>query len=289
MANSGFKCIYLICVDHNNDVNHVIGRNPSLKRARTLASNARTKWPDKDIYISVEKILENPMISENDSLPELSQPYPMEEEDTTSDTEELRNPEAICICGKLSGECVGLLDCRCNALAKCKNLDFNRDNPFDTNPGWGLSSELPKNMYRTLIRVEGFRRGIIDTVIPGWDPEQTVSISANELPSEALAKIKEGYKYFYAKVNLDAENVDDLVIEFLEMGPKQAPTNEEVFGEEFAHLDDEDEDIPWSEEEAEAWEDEDDSEEYEDEDDDDFDEETENFVESDEDEYEDSE
>ena len=126
MANNGFKCIYLVCIDYKNDINHVIGRNPSLKKARKIASDARTKWPDKDIYISVEKILENPMITDSVRDMGLEYSYPKSVAVATSAASVSRNPGAICICGKQTGECVGELDCRCNALAKCKNIDLTK-------------------------------------------------------------------------------------------------------------------------------------------------------------------
>ena len=137
MSENSFKCIYLVCVDHSNDINHVIGRNPSLKKARRIASDARSKWPEREIYISVEKILKSPFVQ--NSTPTQMYTKPVEEATTAA-----KNPvesDEVCICGARKGYCVGNLNCRCNALAKCKNIDLTKDNPFDTNPGWGLPIE----------------------------------------------------------------------------------------------------------------------------------------------------
>jgi len=226
MSDNFFKSIYLVCVEHGDDINYVIGRDESLKEARSIASSARTKWPEREIYITIEKIMDEPQLFEaipnSEAIPsseERPQAY-FKPESATSPA--AKNPSAgreICICGAERGECIGDLSCRCNSLAKCKNPNFESGNPYGSNVGWGLSKN-PQEMHRTLVRVQDLKRGVLEAIIPGWDPHQVIYLNLNELPSEAVSKIKEGYKYFYAKVNLSADDADNLIIDYLGIGPK---------------------------------------------------------------------
>ena len=271
MSNDAFKCIYLVCIDHNNDINHVIARNPSLKKARNIASQARAKWPEKDIYISIEKTLQNPFEGES-SASDSPATYQEGGFQTSLSARDLSSKSEICICGKRPGDCVGNLSCRCNALAKCKNLDFSKQNPLEQAYSWGLTTQPPEKLHRTLISVEGLRRGILSIRIPGWDPHQTISISANELPSEALNEIRQGSEHFLAKVNLGAENVDDLIIEFVEIvqsNPEIEEEIDEILGDDSDDSDEYEYEDDDSEDDSEEYEEyseeyEDDSEEYED-------------------------
>jgi len=99
-----FKTVYLVCVDHDNDINYVIARDASLKKARAVVERARMQYPDNEIYITPEKIPVYAVAANPD--------------------------EDLCGCGAKPGRCIGNLSCPCDGLDLCKNTDTNR-NPFD--------------------------------------------------------------------------------------------------------------------------------------------------------------
>ena len=109
-----FKSNYLVCMERQEDVNFVVARSYSMKKAEELAAVAKKHWPEEEIYISIEKV------AVNDPLKHLQL-------ETTNSTKGVRNQ--VCICGKNIGGCIGSLSCKCSAIASCKQV--TEDNPLD--------------------------------------------------------------------------------------------------------------------------------------------------------------
>ena len=65
--------------------------------------------------------------------------------------------------------------------------------------------------YRTLVRGHLSNDGgdkVMEAVIPAWNPEVTVRIPKDRLPSFVWVALVTGSKYFYARVNLDTEDAE---------------------------------------------------------------------------------
>jgi len=91
-----FDTKYLICIDCDKDTNYVVASCTSKGRAREKAKLARKKWPDQEVYITLEKVYRYPDLSDD---------------------------VMICVCGGEIGGCVGNLRCRCSAVSLCKKVD----------------------------------------------------------------------------------------------------------------------------------------------------------------------
>ena len=191
-----FKNIFLVCVDHGDDLNYVLARNPSLKKARQAADEAKNRWPGKQIYISVEKQFEPGIESGQGSS--------------------AGHYRGACVCGKGEGACVSNLSCKCNAIAICKQMKVELD-PFPMGFGsFTTSQETSPDMESAELNVVSVRRGIVEVSIPDWDPEETIGLSPNEIPQEIMNFLEPG-AVLEAEVNLEAANADQIVIENLRL------------------------------------------------------------------------
>ena len=204
-----FKRFYLVCLDHGDDINYVVARNPSLGEAETAAEEARKNWPGKDVYITVEKIpVNNPL---NMGL-NYSYTKP--------------NPASVCLCGRQSGECVGNLHCKCNPLANCKRVDQHEINPMDYE-----SQYLRKNpkLSPATMEIISVKR-VIEVKIPEWSDE-IFGLPPSDLSPDVRQEIKPG-SILQISVNLDASQAEDLIIQ----NPKllqQNPSSNEEYAEDY--------------------------------------------------------
>lgn len=175
-----FDCYYLVCLDYGDDINYVVARNPDLSIAESIAKDARGKWPGKEVYITVEKV---PRINP------------------------LSLDEKTCVCGKASGECIGQLSCRCNALSLCKRIEDEVD-PMDYEKHHGFRKPLLTNVAIYVVDIQR----VINVQIPEWDDEKVFGLPPNEFDEYTLAQLRPGTR-LHAKVNLSANDVNDLIIE----------------------------------------------------------------------------
>lgn len=182
-----FRSVYLVCVDMGDDINHVLARNSSLKKARKIAEIAEKKY-DSPIYITMEKITTSNLIKEDSDY---------------------SKSISRCICGSNQGGCVGNLNCKCNALAKCKNV--TRD-PYRSLVNQSFSPK--KELSSATIKVIDVRRGIVEVVIPEWNEDESFGLSSEEIPAEIRSMLEPGLM-LSGDVNLDAGSVEELIIENL--------------------------------------------------------------------------
>ena len=222
MANK-FKNIFLVCLDYGDDLNHVVARNPSLKKARSAATEAKSRWPDIEVYITVEKILEKNSLDEEFSAPGAYAPTSFN--------------SVKCICGKEEGGCVSNLSCKCPAIAKCKQMKIQLDPFTETN-------NHKQELEPAEINIISIKRGIIEVVIPDWDPEETIGLSPNEVPREIMQQLEPGV-VLEADVNLAANSSEDLTLQNLRLVYESDEEEEEDYDDE------EEEDYDYGEEEAE--------------------------------------
>ncbi len=69
----------------------------------------------------------------------------------------------------------------------------------------------PSNrMWRALVRVVGINDECVTIVVPGWDWRQEVSVSIEDIPI-AIREVLAIGKYLHVKVNVGADNRDELV------------------------------------------------------------------------------
>lgn len=187
-----FERNYLICLDYGDDINYVVGRHSELEMAKSLADKARRQWPGRDVYITVEKVPRGaPLVQDN--LSELG-----------LDFEYSQNP--TCTCGKTSGACIGQLSCRCNALALCKRVE-EEINPMDYEKHHGFKKPP---LQETDIEVISIRR-VVQVRIPAWD-DGPFGLPLSDFEPYIRTQLREGM-HLRARVNLDAERVEDLIIE----------------------------------------------------------------------------
>jgi hypothetical protein len=209
MANK-FKNIFLVCLDFGDDLNHVVARNPSLKKARFSAEEAKKRWPDNEVYITVEKVLEQ-NLDDEEMLPSPSGNS---------------NNSQKCICGREKGGCVSNLSCKCSAIAKCKQMNIHLD-PFTTPD--------KQELEPTELQIVNIRRGIIEIVIPDWDPEETIGLSPNEIPKDIMPYLEKGV-VLEADINLEAGSAEDITIQNLRLvyedDEEDEDDNEEYIQEE---------------------------------------------------------
>lgn len=216
-----FKSFYLVCLDHGDDINYVVARNPSLKEARSIASDAKKKWPEQKVYITLEKVpVENPF-GQIDSL-DLEYSYTKK-----------KNPvNDRCVCGSEYGECVGELSCRCNPLAKCKRVDKVTEKPLPFQEDTIAPRRKKPKLTPATLEVVKVYRGVAEVKIPEWAPDEIFGITYEEIPGNLHSKLKEGNS-FQVLASLQVEDPDEMVIEFMQTNPDE---DEE---DEFEDLDEE--------------------------------------------------
>lgn len=239
-----FKCFYLVCLDHGDDINYVVARNPSLKEARGIAEKAKKEWPSQKVYITLEKVpAKNPFGQVTDSLRDLDLDY--------SYTKKKNPVNDRCICGGEYGACVGELSCRCNPLAKCKRVDKVTEKPLPFQEDTVAPRRRKPKLSKATLQIEKVYRGVTEVKIPEWAPDEIFGITYEEIPNYLHASLKPGVT-FEVLASLDIQNPDDMVIEFVQTNPA-----EEFDEEEFDDLDEDEEE----EEDDEDFDDEEDSEE----------------------------
>lgn len=216
--NLEFKSVFLICIDQGDDVNYVLARSHSMKRAEDLADFAKNYFNNRSIYITVEKIAINSPLKDlqnKEFIPE-----------------KVKNPTDICICGKNPGGCIGSLSCKCNAIANCKRV--TEENPLDFE---NFSYQKKPNLESTLVEVVNLKRGIVEVVISEWDPEEIIGLSPNEISNDLRKQLVSGLRLI-ADVNLDAQKVSELILENLRIDHRSSEAEEEIDEED--ELDEED-------------------------------------------------
>lgn len=69
--------------------------------------------------------------------------------------------------------------------------------------------------YRSLVRVNSITRGKVRVTVPGWNPWETVGVNIGQFPNpeHLIEKLEDGDVYYFAMVNLGANNVQDLEFE----------------------------------------------------------------------------
>jgi len=201
-----FKSNYLVCIERKEDVNYVVARSYSMKKAEELATVAKSYWPNEEIYISIEKV------AVNDPLQHLQ---------LESSNNLKRNQNQICICGKNIGGCIGNLSCKCSAIASCKQV--TEENPLDyENYGYQKAPTLET----AFVDVISLKRGILEVIIPEWDPDEAIALQQNEVPTTLKKVIQPGIRLL-AEINLDANKVADLIFENLRLYEEE-PELEEI-------------------------------------------------------------
>jgi len=188
--NNEFKNVFLVCLDYGDDLNHVVSRTPSLKKARHAANLAKERWPDKGVYITVEKLLDQNLLEGPQTPP--TSPGPS---------------GTICICGANEGGCLSNLSCRCPAIASCKQVPLNMG-PY----AYGEQTQQMGELDPAEINIVSIRRGIIEVVIPDWNPEETIGLSPDEIPRDILPQLEPGV-ILEADINLEAESSEDLSLQ----------------------------------------------------------------------------
>jgi len=226
-----FKTLYIVCIDLQDDINYVVARNPSLRKARKIAKKVENEWPEHEVYISLEKIpVLNPLGQNNLANIGLEYEY---------SKSSYKNPLDRCICGAGYGECVGNLSCKCNPVAKCKNVTTN---PYDSLSNFAFNSK--QALTEVDINVLDVRRGVVEVVIPKWDPDESFGVSPNEIPIQIRENIESGIT-LVGNVNLTAESIEDLVIDDLRIKDVRVKKNKYLFNpDEDIELEEESEYIP---------------------------------------------
>ena len=187
-----FKSIYLVCIDHHNDTNYVLARNPSLRKAREAAQQAKEDFPDKDIYITMEKVLKQ---NEDNKLGKLYYSA---------------NPGSNkCLCGRRKGGCVSDLSCRCSAISLCKQMDAEED------PYLAISNSQDDDLEEVEINVIRVSRNLVEVLIPDW-ADNSIGLSAGDFPRDVLKQLEPGV-VLTAMINIDAESEDDLVLKNIQL------------------------------------------------------------------------
>ena len=74
--------------------------------------------------------------------------------------------------------------------------------------------EPARKSWRALIRIENIDvvddgPGLVDIVVPGWNPNKVLQLSYPTLPPEVFEGVEAGQR-LYARTNLGAENEDEL-------------------------------------------------------------------------------
>jgi len=205
--NKKFKSIYLVCIEHQNDMNYVVARNPSLKKARLAVKEAKKQFPNEEIYITVEKILkENPSIIQSLGL---------------GPTYTANLGSSKCVCGYKKGGCVSNLGCSCSAISLCKQMDA------DESPYLMLSS-APQidELEEVEIDIVRISRNLVEVLIPDW-ADNSIGLSINEFPRDVLRELAPGV-VITAMINIDAESENDLILRDI----KIAYENEENYDED---------------------------------------------------------
>ena len=115
-----------------------------------------------------------------------------------------------CKCGRDEGDCISNLSCKCPAIAKCKQMKVY--DPFIT-----ISTQkVESGLETTEINVINIRRGIIEVIIPDWDPDETIGLSPNEIPKDVMDELEPGV-VLEADVNLNAKSAEDLILDNLRL------------------------------------------------------------------------
>jgi hypothetical protein len=181
-------------LDFGDDINYVIARNPSLMKARKISSKAKKDWPDKEVYITMEKVVIEPSDDADDGIA-------------------INASLELCICGGTYGECVGNLSCKCNALAKCKNVTRN---PLDALSNFSYPHTPKNTLTPTLIKVVDIRRGVVEVTIPEWNErwgqDESFGIAPSDLPPAISRQLRPGID-LVGEVNLNIQDLGKLVIE----------------------------------------------------------------------------
>jgi hypothetical protein len=194
--DKNFKSIYLVCLDQQNDMNYVLARNPSLKKARRAAEKAKTQFPEDEVYITVEKVLkENPVMSYSGLG--LGPNY----------TANLGSNK--CVCGHKKGGCVSNLSCRCSAISLCKQMD-TEESPFLM-----LGSSSDDDLEEVEINIVRVSRNLVEVLIPDW-ADNSIGLSANDFPRDVLTNLEPGV-VLTARINIDAESENDLVLKDIKL------------------------------------------------------------------------
>jgi CheY-like chemotaxis protein len=86
---------------------------------------------------------------------------------------------------------------------------------------------LSRHPRRTLIRIDEVaqERGIVDAFIPAWNPNQAVRFPLSIIPGQYRSGLKPDDRFF-AQVNTDAENAEELFFSGFEPAPKVDPTDD---------------------------------------------------------------
>lgn len=192
--NLEFKSVFLICIDYGDDTNYVLAKSFSMRKAEYLVDVAKNYFKNNSIYITIEKLAINSPLKD------------VQEKDLS---ERVKNPTNICICGKNPGGCIGSLSCKCNAIANCKRV--TDENPLDFE---NYSYQKKPELESTSVEVVNLKRGIVEVIIPEWDPEEIIGLSPNEIGGDLRKSLSPGLRLI-ADVNLDASKVSDLILENL--------------------------------------------------------------------------
>lgn len=205
-----FKSIYLVCIEHKNDMNYVVARNPSLKKARLAVKQAKEQFPNEEIYITVEKILkENPNVTQSLGL---------------GSTYAANLGSNKCVCGYKKGGCVSKLGCRCSAISLCKQLDAEESSYFmlGSDPQLDELEEVEINIIR-------ISRNLVEVLIPDW-ADNSIGLSINEFPRDVLRELEEGL-VITAMINIDAESGNDLILRDIKIAYEDEEIDEEDGGD----------------------------------------------------------
>jgi len=186
-----FKSVFLVCLDMQDDINHVLARSYSMKKADELANIAKQYW--KNIYITVEKMaVNNPLKN-------------LQLEETIT----VKKSTDVCICGKNPGGCIGSLSCKCSAISSCKRV--TSENPLDFE---NYSFQQKPTLETAIVDVISIKRGIVEVNIPEWDPDEIIGLSLNEIPTNIRKELVAGIQLM-ADINLNASKTSDLIFENL--------------------------------------------------------------------------
>jgi hypothetical protein len=196
-----FSSVYLICLERGDDINYVVGRNSSLKKARQMAQTAKKRFPNDSVYITIEK--------------SVAEDFEDEEFLTSKRTSK-------CSCGYGAGECVSRLSCPCNAIAICRQMNMDND-PYQLIINNAASENLDAEVELQIISI---KRGMVEVLIPDWRPNETVILTPEEIPSHIMKDLEPGV-VLSADINLDSPSVDGLVIRNLDLAYEEEDEPEE--------------------------------------------------------------